>query len=93
MATKVNKKRLKKNITNINTSLTNLSKEIKNLSAYLDTMMKGNSDGPYWNGKTAKTFYTKAVGNLKNDIADYRSAYKKLNAIAIKYEKLTKNDK
>ena len=93
MATKIDKKKLKVNIANINTALTSLSKEIKNLSTYLDTMMKGNSDGPYWNGASAKTFYTKAVANLKNDIVDYKTAYNKLNAIAVKYEKLVKSDK
>ena len=92
MATKVNKSKLKSNINVINTELSNLAKDLKNLSSYLDTMMKGNSDGPYWNGQAAKTFYTKAVSNLKNDIADYKAAYNKLNAIAIKHEKLAKND-
>ena len=93
MATKINKKKLKTNVVNINTSLTSLAKELKNLNSYLDAMMKGNADGPYWNGQAAKTFYTKAVANLKNDIADYKSAYNKLNSIAVKYEKLAKGDK
>ena len=93
MATKIVKKKLKNNVININTSLNNLAKELKNLSGYLDAMMKGNEDGPYWNGESASKFYTKAVKNLKNDIDDYKAAYNKLNAIAVKYEQLVNNDK
>ena len=93
MATKINKEKLKLNINSINENLNSLAKDIKNLSTYLDAMMKGNADGPYWNGAAAKKYYTKAVTNLKNDIIDYQAAYNKLNAIAVKYENLTKNDK
>ena len=93
MATKVNKSKLKKNITNINTNLKGLANELEKLSKNLDTMMKGNADGPYWNGQAAKTFYTKSLNNLKNDVADYKAAYKKLNSIAVKYENLAKKDK
>lgn len=92
MATKINKKKLKTNISNINTELNSLAKEMKKLSEYLEAMMKGNSDGPYWNGASAKTFYTKAVTNVSNNISDYKAAYNKLNAIAVKYESLVKND-
>ena len=93
MATKVSKSKLKKNIVNINTYLKGLANELQKLSSNLDTMMKGNADGPYWNGQAAKSFYSKAVGNIKNDIVDYKAAYNKLNSIAVKYENLAKKDK
>ena len=93
MATKVNKSKLKTNINNIDNSLNNLSKEIKNLNSHLDAMMKGNADGPYWNGASAKVFYTRAISNLKNDIDDYKMAHNKLKLIAEKYDKLVTNDK
>ena len=90
--TKIDKKKLKSNIEVIDTKLTDLAKELKNLSGYLNVMMNGDSDGPYWNGAAAEKFYKKAIGNLKNDIADYKSAHSKLNSIAEKYELLSKTD-
>ncbi len=90
--TKIDKAKLKVNITNLSKSMNYLSIEIKKLSNCLNEMMKGNSDGPYWNGKQAKSFYNKAVANLRHDIADYTAAYDKLNDIALKYENLTKTD-
>lgn len=91
--TRIKKNKLKKNINVINTNLKGLASELKKLHDNLDTMMKGNADGPYWNGTSAKNFYKKAVSNIENDIKDYQAAYKKLNAIAVKYEELLKKDK
>ena len=93
MSTVVNKSKLKTNITNINSTLTSLASELQKLSKNLDTMMKGNSDGPYWNGQAASKFYKKAVTNVKNDIEDYKTAYTKISKIAVKYEKAVKEDK
>ena len=93
MATKVNKTKLKKNITNINAYLNALASELQKLSSNLDTMMKGNADGPYWNGNAAKNFYGIAKKNMTENIADYKKAFNKLNSIAVKYENLAKKDK
>ena len=93
MANSYNKSKLKKNVININNSLNSLATELKNMHDLLDTMMKGNADGPYWNGGRAQNFYKKAISNLKNDIDDYKKAYNRLSSIAVTYEKLAKNDK
>ncbi len=92
-STKIDKTKLGQNVRKINSSLSSLEKELKNLHDYLEAMMKGNSDGPYWNGASAVKFYNKALGNLKNDIEDYADAYEKLASIAVKYEKLCISDK
>ncbi len=91
-STKIDKTKLYQNVTNINKALVSLSKEIKSLNSNLNLMMKGDSDGPYWNGKAADKFYTKAVANLKNDIEDYNSAFQRLQNIADKYNNLINND-
>ncbi len=90
---KIKKKQLKTNIEHINSEMKLLADEMKHLSEYLNTMMKGDGTSPYWNGQAAKTFYEKAINNLKNDIEDYKSAYTTLSTIAVKYEKLGKSDK
>ena len=85
--------KLKKNITNVNNSLNQLASELKNLSDYLNTKMgNGGSGEPYWNDDRASKFYKNAIINFKDNIADYIAAYNKLNDIAVKYEKLAKND-
>ena len=90
--TKIDKQKLKNNIINIDTKMKDLSSNLKKLSENLNEMMNGSSKEPYWNGKAAKKFYERGVGNLKNDIKDYQSSYKKLNEIAVKYEQLVNND-
>ena len=85
--------KLKKNITNVNNSLNQLAGELKKLNDYLNTMMgNGGSGEPYWNGGRASKFYKNAIINFKDNIADYKAAYNKLNDIAVRYEKLVKND-
>jgi len=91
-STKIDKTKLYQNVTNINKALVSLSKEIKSLNSNLNLMMKGDADGPYWNGQAADKFYTKAVANLKNDIEDYNSAFQRLQNIADKYNNLINND-
>lgn len=87
------KKGLKNNITTINSKLKKLDAEMKKLSQAMNDMMKGDSDGPYWNGAKAKLFYERAVKNLTNDIKDYKTAYKNLDNIAVKYESACAFDK
>ena len=94
MATSIDKNKLKKNIINVNNSLDQLASELKKLNNDLDIMMgNGRSGEPYWNGGSASTFYKNAIINFKDNIADYKAAYNKLNDIAVKYETLVKNDK
>ena len=48
--------------------------QIKGLSQSYNALLKGDSEGPYWNGATAKSFYTTAKANLNNDIKAYKEA-------------------
>ena len=91
--TSIDKNELKQNIINVNNSLDQLASELKNLNDYLNTMMgNGGSGEPYWNGERASKFYKNAIINFKDNIADYKAEYNKLNDIAVKYETLVKND-
>ncbi len=78
---------LKKSVTNINTNMKELEKQIGQLSKAIQLMMNGDSkNGPMWNGVRAKSFYNKAIANIRNDIADYKNAYEALKSYANFYE-------
>jgi len=66
--------------------LMDLSNDLDDLSAGLKKMMQGNEDGPHWNGEEAVAFYDRAIGNLKNNWADYQSAYNKVQNLAVACE-------
>ncbi len=85
-ATVKDKKLLKSYVTQINAEMKILAGEIKKLSENLDKMMKGEKDGPFWNGEDAQTFFKVAVANLKHDIDDYVTAKEKLDALGELYE-------
>lgn len=77
-----NSKKLSANITTINTKMGKLATAMKNQRDAVNKMMKGNADGPYWNGKKAHTYYKKVTGNLDRDIEDYQTAYRNLKTLA-----------
>lgn len=58
---------------------------LKGLSGNLNALMKGDSEGPYWNGSSAKSFYTTAKGNLNNDITAYKEATEAWAKIELRY--------
>ncbi len=89
---KIDKKKLYTNINNVDIAMKSLANEIKKLSNNINAMMKGNADGPYWNGTAANRYYDKAIDNLKNDIADYKAAYNQLFNISDKYQELVWSD-
>ena len=88
-----NKTNLQKNIVTMNQNMVSLGAEIQSLSNNIKALMDGNSEGPFWNGNKAMKFYKKALSNLTADIKDYKSAYKYLNNLAIKYENAVKKDR
>ena len=59
---------------NLNKEIENAYQAIKGLNDNYTAIMKGDSDGPYWNGKTAQDFYKTAKKNLDNDIVAYKEA-------------------
>lgn len=93
MAKGTNKQGLLRNVQNLNAILVKLAKEMENANQQLNIMMKGDANGPYWNGNKAKAFYSKAKSNMKNNAEDYMRALNKLNTLAVKYEQQVKADK
>lgn len=69
----------------LNTQIENAYQALKGLSDNLTALMKGDSDGPYWNGSSAKSFYTTAKGNLNNDITAYKEATEAWAKIELRY--------
>lgn len=92
MATKENsgikkKKQLLAEIKTMNNTLHRIYNALQGLSANVKGMMKGDQDGPYWNGADAETFYKKAIKNLANNAKDYEAAYNMVNKLAVKAER------
>ena len=69
----------------LNAQIENAYQAIKGLSDNLNALMKGDSEGPYWNGSSAKSFYTTAKGNLNNDITAYQEATEAWAKIELRY--------
>ncbi len=78
--------KMKPIVSEINGSLIDLSNHLGDLSSDLKKMMQGDSEGPFWNGEEAVQFYDRAIKNLKNDWADYNSAYNKAQNLAVACE-------
>lgn len=51
--------------------LRRLDKELGLLSYNIKTIQKGDSEGPYWNGRQAKNFFNSAIINVDKDIQAY----------------------
>lgn len=77
---------LQNGIKNVNSYMVKLADELKSLSSNINAMMKGDKNGPYWNGEDAVAFYRIAKGNLTHDIENYTSARAKLEALGTIYE-------
>ena len=85
--------KVKQKIISMNSQFKKLETDMKNLRSALDTMMKGDADGPYWNGEAAQVFYTQGVKNYKNNITEYNNAFKKIDSLAGAYEEDVINNK
>ena len=86
-------KKIKTDVISMAGTLKSLYKDLQDLNAALNEMMKGtNGSGPYWNGRKARVFYTKAVKNLENNIKDYNYAYNVVNSLAVNYEEAARID-
>lgn len=88
-----NANKVKATIDSMNTTLKNLEAQLKDLSTNVSKMMTGDAEGPYWNGNHAKKFYNQAINNIKYNIADYKHAYNRLDALAVLYEQTLKEDR
>ena len=63
-------------IKSLATELNKSYKAIKGLHDNYEALMKGDSNGPYWNGATALRFYKAAKSNLDKDIVAYNATFK-----------------
>jgi hypothetical protein len=63
-----------------------LDKELGLLSTNINTIQKGDSEGPYWNGKQAQKFFKESIINVDKDIQAY-------NALARVYKALVEKRK
>ena len=81
-----NNQLLKTYVTKINAEMAALAEEMQKLSDNLNKMMKGDANGPYWNGEDAAAFYYMARKNVSNNIIDYSTARDKLDYLGELYE-------
>ena len=70
---------------NLNKEIENAYDALKGLSTNYNALLKGDSEGPYWNGSSAKTFYTTAKRNLDNDITAYKEAVEAWQKLVDRY--------
>ena len=82
----ISKAKLKPSIEEANECLKKISAELKALSINLKTLMRGDEEGAYWNGKDACEFYKVAKANVQNDVNEYINAKSKLNELGKLYE-------
>lgn len=59
---------------NLNDEIENAYQALKSINKNLTVLMTGDKEGPYWNGLTAKSFYSSAKANIVNDIKAYKEA-------------------
>jgi len=56
--------------------LRNAYKAMNGLQKNYQALMKGDSNGPYWNGAAALRFYKSAKSNMDKDIIAYNAVFK-----------------
>ena len=70
------------------TLLRKMDRELGGLHVNLDTVQKGDSEGPYWNGAIAKKFYQQAITNLGKDLEAYKAVAKVYKALVEKRKEI-----
>ena len=61
--------------------LKNAYKAMEGLKKNYEALMRGDSNGPYWNGAAALRFYKTAKNNLAKDIVAYKEVFKIYDAL------------
>jgi len=77
----LNEKEYDKLIEKFGTELKNAYKAMEGLKKNYEALMRGDSNGPYWNGAAALRFYKTAKNNLAKDIMAYKEVYKIYSAL------------
>jgi len=62
--------------------------ELRKVHDHYEFVLKGDDDGPYWNGKVAKKFFKESTTNIKNNCEAYAALYKVYAALVAKRDKL-----
>ena len=75
-------------VNTLGTELENAYAGMKGLHDAYEALLKGDNDGPYWNGSSAKSFYKTARNNLNNSIEAYKEAAQNWETLYNKYQKL-----
>jgi hypothetical protein len=70
---------------NINKQIEAAYKAIKGLHDNYNALLKGDKEGPYWNGALASGFYRDAKANLDNAIKAYDDAVKAWEKLRDRY--------
>lgn len=70
---------------NINTQIDNCYKGLKCLHDNYTALLKGDGEGPFWNGSVASGFYKTAKANLDHDIEAYDAAVKAWEKLRDRY--------
>lgn len=76
----------------LHTEIENAYQAIKGLSTSYNTLLKGDSEGPYWNGSSARSFFGTAKANLDNDIKAYKEAAEAWDKLYNRYIGLLKKN-
>ena len=69
----------------LNADLEKAYQAIKDLRDNLNGLMKGDEEGPYWNGASAKAAYFEAKISLNNAISIYKEAAEAWSKIELRY--------
>jgi len=82
---KVSEEKYIKMCNDLNDHIEKAYQAMKELNTNFNALMKGDSEGPYWNGSSAKAFYTETKNNLNNSIAIYKEATEVWASLELRY--------
>jgi hypothetical protein len=70
--------------------LIQIHEQLHHVHDHYEFVLRGDDDGPYWNGKLAKKFFHESTTNIKNNCAAYEALYKVYKALVDKRDKLVR---
>ena len=82
---KVSEEKYIKICNDLNNNIENAYQALKELNTNLNALMRGDLEGPYWNGASAKAFYTESKSNLNNNIVAYKEATEVWATLELRY--------
>lgn len=85
MDKKVTEEKYIKICNDLNDQIEKAYQALKELNTNLNTLMTGDSEGPYWNGSSAKLFYIEAKNNMNSNIVAYKEATEVWAALELRY--------